>query len=103
SSDPIAVQIVGGMLQKVVMTSMGDLMADQGMKFFGEAAGGLTPDQKKNTDADLARLRQLQERSQQNPTATADQSQSALVAFKVRDVVGENKKSPMVSFYAAGI
>ena len=33
SSDPISVQIVAGMLQKVVMSSMGDLMADQGMSF----------------------------------------------------------------------
>jgi ABC-2 type transport system permease protein len=61
SSDPISVQIVAGMLQKVVMTSMGDLMADQGMKFFEEAAGGVTPEQKKRIEDDLARFRQLQQ------------------------------------------
>jgi ABC-2 type transport system permease protein len=103
SSDPIAVQIVGGMLQKAVMSSMGDLMADQGMKFFTEAAGGITPEQKTKIENDIARLRELQNRGQQSPNASGDQTQSGLVAFKVRDVVGENKKSPMVSFYAAGI
>jgi ABC-2 type transport system permease protein len=102
SSDPISVQIVGGMLQKVVMTSMGDLMADQGMKFFEQAAGGLTPQQKKSIGNDLSRLRQLQQRQQSAP-ATYTGGESSLVAVKVRDVVGENKKSPMVSFYAAGI
>jgi ABC-2 type transport system permease protein len=102
SSDPIAVQIVGGMLQKVVMSSMGDLMADQGMKFFAQAAGGISKEQKRKIEDDLARLRQFQDQSQQNPTGSSETSQS-LVAFKVRDVVGENKKSPMVSFYAAGI
>lgn len=102
SSDPISVQIVGGMLQKVVMTSMGDLMADQGMKFFEQAAGGVTPQQKKNIENDLSQLRQLQQRPKDAPSDSAANNTS-LIAMKVRDVVGENKKSPMVSFYAAGI
>jgi ABC-2 type transport system permease protein len=103
SSDPIAVQIVGGMLQKVVMSSMGDLMADQGMKYFDAAAGGLTPAQKTRVSNSLSVLHQLQQQQRQQAPGNSAGNQSALVAFKVRDVVGENKKSPMISFYAAGI
>jgi ABC-2 type transport system permease protein len=102
SSDPIAAQIVGGMLQKVVMSAMPDLMVKQGMDFFDQAAGGLTAQQKASVDADLTRFRQLQ--SQQGSGKVAGTAiQSSLVSYEVRDVVGEKKKSPMVSFYAAGI
>jgi ABC-2 type transport system permease protein len=102
SSDPIAAQIVGGMLQKVVMSAMPDLMIKQGMDYFDEAAGGLTAQQRSSVDADLKRFRELQSR-QGNGGGSGAGVQSSLVAFQVRDVVGEKKKSPMVAFYAAGI
>ena len=91
------------MLQKVVMTSMGDLMATQGIQYFDQAAGGLTPDQKKKIDADMARYRECQRQREQNPSASQSSNDGSLVAMKIRDVVGENKKSPMVAFYAVGI
>ena len=47
SSDPIAPQIVFGLLQKTVMTAMPDVMATQGSKYFEQYSGGLTPEQKK--------------------------------------------------------
>ena len=46
SSDMIAPQMIAGLLQKVAMTSMPDLMAEQGSKYFDQFAGGLTPEQR---------------------------------------------------------
>ena len=104
SSDPVSAQVIAGMLQKVVMTSMSDSMASQGMSYFEQASGGLTPDQKKKIDADMARYREYLNQRDQNPSATQNAGNGgSLVAIKVRDVVGENKNTDMVSFYACGI
>lgn len=100
SSDPIAAQVLAGLLQKVVMTSMGDVMASQGMDYFAQSAGGLTSEQKQNIEADLARYRDSLNR---DANSSASTNNGSLVAMHIHDVVGENKKSPMVSFYAAGI
>ena len=45
SSDMIAPQMISGLLQKVAMTAMPDLMAEQGSKYFDQFAGGLTHEQ----------------------------------------------------------
>ena len=104
SSDLVAAQMVSGMLQKVVMTTMPDAMADVGMKYFDQASGGLTPQQRKNIESDLSRFRgQIEQRDQEGGSPNPDTNGGALVAIDVRDVVGENKRSPMISFYAAGI
>ncbi|HYW43645.1 MAG TPA: ABC transporter permease [Bryobacteraceae bacterium] len=108
SSDPVAAQVVAGMAQKVVMTSMPDTMADLGMKYFAQASGGLTPEQRKSVESGLSQLRgQMRERDQAGgaPAAAAGSGDNGggLVAIEVRDVVGEKKRSPMVAFYAAGI
>jgi ABC-2 type transport system permease protein len=98
TSDMVAPQVVAGLLQKVAMTSMPDLMAEQGSKFFDQFAG-LTPEQRSRLDQGLGFLRQQQ-------ASGAPQSGSAsggLVAVTTRSVVGENKNNPMISFYAAAI
>jgi ABC-2 type transport system permease protein len=46
SSNPVAAQVVAGMLQKVAMTSLSGSMADLGMRYFALASGGLTPQQR---------------------------------------------------------
>lgn len=108
SADPIAPQVVAGLLQKVVMTSMGDLMAAQGMKYFEQAAGGLTPQQRENVASGLSRLREVEQRREADAPSGGGRSDSTplaggLVDIQMRDVVGEKKESPMVAFYAAGI
>ena len=40
ASDAIAPQMVNGLLQKAVMSSMPETMAEQGMKFTGQGLGG---------------------------------------------------------------
>ncbi len=46
SSDPVAPQMVAGLLQKVAMTSMPDVMAEQGSKYADQFVGGFTPEQR---------------------------------------------------------
>jgi ABC-2 type transport system permease protein len=106
SSDPVAAQVVAGLLQKVVMTSLPDTMAGEGMKYFDQFSGGLTPGQHQNIESNLSKLRgQIEKRDQAANAPAADSGNNAggLVAVDMRDVVGENKRSPMVAFSAAGI
>jgi ABC-2 type transport system permease protein len=102
SSDLIAAEVVGGLLQKVVMTAMPDVMAEQGSKYLDRFAGGFTPEQRKRIDDGLNALRRL-ESSDEQSSASGDSNRGMLVAVATRDVVGENKNNPMVSFYAAAI
>jgi ABC-2 type transport system permease protein len=96
SSDLVAGQVVAGMLQKVVMTALPDAMAEVGMQYFDRASGGLTPQQRQNLAANLSRLRTFTTQPGMAPA-------SGSVNIEMRDIVGENKRSPMIAFYAAGI
>jgi linearmycin/streptolysin S transport system permease protein len=112
SSDPVAAQVVAGMLQKTVMTSLPATMAAMGSQYFDREIGGLTPEQRKQMQLGLARLRQLQNQEAQNKggagqsagdITNSSSDAGGMVAVNVRDVVGEKKKSPMISYYAAGV
>jgi len=106
SSNPVAAQMVAGLLQKVAMTSLSGSMADVGMRYFAQASGGLTPQQRKNVESSLAFIRdQAARRDAQTGGAAAASGDSfgGLVSVEIRDVVGEKKRSPMISFYAAAI
>ena len=105
SSNPVAGQMVAGLLQKVAMTSMPASMAEAGMRYFDQASGGLTPQQRERLEANLARLREFTARRDRSdsPATATDANSGGLVAVEMRDVVGENKRSPMIAFYAAGI
>jgi ABC-2 type transport system permease protein len=97
SSDMVAPQMITGLLQKVAMTSMPDVMAEEGSKYFDQFAGGLTPEQRERINAGLRQLHDLEQ------SGTVSNSDQGIVAVKARAVVGENKNNPMVSFYAAAI
>lgn len=104
SSDPVAAQVVAGMLQKVTFTTLPDTMALEGTKYLERYAGGLTPEQRKTIDNSLARLHTyIQRRERQHAPSIGNELANGLVAVSVRDVVGANKQSPMIAFYAAGI
>lgn len=106
SSNPVAPQIVAGLLQKVAMTSMPDMMAKAGMKEMERAAGGLTPEQRNRINAEIAAIRKYTTPSAENDHSGGKQSantEAGLIAVEAKDIVGENKKSPVVAFYAAGI
>src|ERR1700730_2135962 len=61
SSDMVAPQMITGLLQKVAMTSMPDLMAEQGSKYFDQFAGGLTREQRDRLDEGIRYLRERQD------------------------------------------
>lgn len=100
ASDAIAPQIVTGLLQKAAITAMPAVMAEQGMKYAGQYVGGFTPQQRALMQSSLDSLRQRQAAGATAPSESAD---AAIVAVTSRAVVGENKRNPMVSFYAAAI
>jgi ABC-2 type transport system permease protein len=102
-SDAIAPQIVVGLLQKVALTSMPSTMADEGMKYADKYVGGFTPAQKAKVDEGLQELRKAEADGKTNAGSGSNSAGAGIVAVNERAVVGENKKSPMISFYAAAI
>ncbi|MGD0212528.1 MAG: ABC transporter permease [Terriglobales bacterium] len=103
-SDMIAPQVIAGLLQKVAMTSMPDIMAEQGSKAMDKYAGGFTPEHKQRIEAGLDELRKRETaESSGQEGAAADSNRGMPIPVTTRDVVGENKNNKMVSFYAAAI
>jgi ABC-2 type transport system permease protein len=103
-SDMVASPMIAGILQKVAMTAMPDVMAEQGTRIIDQYSGGLTVDQRRRMDEALSFLRREQAGTGRDDTKNRSNSLSdGIIAVKTRDVVGENKNNPMVSFYAAAI
>ena len=102
-SDMVAAQMITGLLQKVAMTAMPEAMARQGSKYMEQYAGGLTPQQRKRIEQSLEELRTRDRNGNDSPETHHDSSAGMPIAVTARDVVGENKNNPMVSFYAAAI
>ena len=94
-SDPIAPQMVQGLLQKVAMTAAPDLMMQGGMRQFERNAGALTPQQREAVAAWLPRLK---------ADAAGSVGGRMGVAVEVVDLMRTDDRSEsLVSFYAAGI
>ena len=110
-SDPVAAQVVAGMLQKTMMTSLPPMIADAGTTYFSSWIGGLTPQQRTQMQDGLARLRKFQADQDAKAATAAPSASSApaspdlsgFVSIDLRDVVGQQKRSPMISYYAAGV
>ena len=66
SSDMVAPQMITGLLQKVAMTAMPEVMAAQGSKYMDEYAGGLTPEQRRRIDSGLEELRKRESNNNGN-------------------------------------
>ena len=106
SSNPLAAQIVTGMLQKVAMTSMPDMMANAGVRYLDKAAGGLTPEQHGRVERQMKALHELSaKRRQENASGATTRSDGdlGLISVETKDVLGERKTNPIIAFYAAGI
>jgi ABC-2 type transport system permease protein len=102
-SDPIAPQMVGGLLQKVSMTAAPDLMMKGGMTQFEKHAGTLTPQQRAAVDAWLP---QMKPASPDGKGGAGGQAASSFgVGIDTVDVMrkGQSDKESLVSFYAAGV
>ena len=97
-SDPVAPQMVNGLLQKVSMTAAPDLMMQGGMKQFEQHAGALTPQQRAAVDAWLP---QMKPGGGQSPAGAGDGSFG--IGVDTVDVLRQGKSDSLVSFYAAGV
>jgi ABC-2 type transport system permease protein len=100
--------MVFGLLQKAAMTAMPAALAEQGMKYTDKYIGGMTAEQRKQMDANLKELQQLEDKRDADGSSAAKSDEDGgmaggMIAVKSRAVVGENKRNPMVSFYAAAI
>ena len=103
-SDKIAPQMVAGLLQKVGMTSMPEVMAEKGMKYTDQFIGGFTPEQRKRMKGYVEKERQRESQPDAAGTTPAQaDSGGGPIAVKSRPVVGQNKRNPMISFYAAAV
>jgi ABC-2 type transport system permease protein len=100
-SDPVAPQMVQGLLQKVTMTAAPDLMMRSGMKQFERYAGALTPEQRKSVDQWLPRLKA----DAGSSVGTGSNGGGAMsMPVQVIDVMRtDDPKGSLISFYAAGI
>jgi ABC-2 type transport system permease protein len=98
-SDPIASNMVQGLMQKVVMTAAPDLMMAGGVKQFEKFGGALTAQQRAAVAAWLPQL--------QASAAGGSGDGTALtmgVGVEVVDVMRtDNRRGSLISFYAAGI
>jgi len=104
SSDMVASEMIAGLLQKVALTAMPDIMAEQGTRMIDRYSGGLTSEQRRRIDEALSSLRhQRTSNGTGNRQHSSDSSGGDIIRVKARDVVGENKNNPMVAFYAAAI
>lgn len=96
-SDPIAPQMVGGLLQKVTMSAAPDLMMKGGIAQFEKFAGTLTPGQRAAVDTWLPQVK---------PGGAADPGAGSVgIGIDTVDVMrkGQSDKENLVSFYAAGV
>lgn len=102
SSDPVAPQVVSGMLQKTLFTSLGPALAEKGSDYFDMYVGGLTGAQRRSMEKNLAAYRHSVEEEEKNPAAHTS-SGSSMLNIDQRTVVGETQNKPILSFYAAAV
>jgi len=101
-SDPIAPQMVLGLLQKVTMTAAPDLLMQGGMEEFEKRAGALTPQQRVAVDAWLPQLKSQAQGDSSVSGASAGGPMG--VSTEIVDIMGSrSRQGEMISFYAAGI
>ena len=93
-SDPIATNVVQGLMQKVVMTAAPDLLMAGGMKQFEKRGGAFTAQQRQLVDQWLPMLK-----------AEASAGGTGMgVSTEVVDVMRtDGRRGSLISFYAAGI
>lgn len=96
-SDPVAPQVVSGLLQKVAFTAAPVTMATEGMTLFEKYGGAMTPQQKQILDD------WQKSGGQMGASTSGDAAQIGLPIETVNVLQPEGGDTNMVSFYAAGI
>lgn len=99
-SDPVAPQMVMGLLQKVTMTAAPDLMMQGGMRQFEAVGGALTPQQRTAVAAWMPMLKAQAQGTAGGTGAAAGMGLSTEVVDVMRS---DTRRGSMISFYAAGV
>jgi len=98
-ADPVAPQMVQGLLQRAAMTSLSDVVMGDGIDAFERFAGPLTEQQRSRVDGWLPTLREGNDGG-----GSGSGLGGGLIATEVVDVLREgNRTKPLIAFYAAGI
>jgi ABC-type Na+ efflux pump permease subunit len=101
TADPVAPQLLTGLLQKVVMTAMPDAMAQAGMAAMDRWGGGLTPEQREKLEGNLAKLREGAGGG--GGSRSGEARDTGLLDLEVQDVLGQTKQNPTATLLAAGL
>lgn len=102
-SDPIAPQLVQGLLQKVSFTAAPDRMADQGLQVFTQYAGGLTSAQQSSLDQWKSQLAREDAEAESMKKSVAANVGIPIEMVNVLQPSPVNGGDSLVSFYAAGV
>src|SRR5262249_41332428 len=97
TSDPIAPQMLAGMLQGLVMTAAPDAMMTAGIDEMKKWGGPLTPQQQQAMDQAAQFFKQPRKDNDGDNSGPA----SGLLNVKTVDVLGQEKANPVIAFYAA--
>jgi ABC-2 type transport system permease protein len=97
TSDPVAPQMLSGLLQGLVLKAAPDAMMKAGLDQFRQWGGPLTPQQRKAVE----RAEQFLNRPPADDGAAGNPATEGLLAVKVVDVLGQEKANPAIAFYAA--
>ena len=100
SADPVAPQILTGLLQKVAMTGMPDVLAAAGIAQMDRWGASLTEEQRARIRDAMQKLRG---RTGEEAAGTGGGGSGGLIAVEVKDVLGGSKKSPASALLAAGL
>src|ERR1041385_1972102 len=82
SADPIADQVVNGLLQKVVMTGMPELMMTGGVDAVDKWSGGLTPQQRSTIQQSMDQYKAYRAR----PQTTTRSDTAVLIRIEKKDI-----------------
>jgi ABC-2 type transport system permease protein len=99
SADPIADQVVNGMLQKTIMTSMPEMMMAGGVDAVDKWSGGLSPAQRATIQQSMDQYKAYSA----TPQPAKKTGSTELIKIEKTDIMGENKSNVVVALYAAGI
>jgi ABC-2 type transport system permease protein len=100
-SDPIAPEVLAGLIQKTAVVAMPDAVARAGIEEIDRWGGGLTADQRARLEDSLRTLRDRQDAPRASGVPPSDAA--GLVDVRRRNVLGEKKANNLVAFYASGL
>jgi ABC-2 type transport system permease protein len=97
TSDPVAPQMLSGMLQGLAMTAAPDAMMKGGLDQFSKWGGPLTPQQQRAVE----QAEQFLNNPPRDDGPAGGAAAVGLLAVKVVDVLGQEKANPVVALFAA--